>query len=252
METLTISYQTHFEIWFSNTFDIFQILYIFSTSDFYQMCYGCQNLEIWHIIWVRFCVWANQRTVCCTFKAEIRPQMCCIGLECTEFHTFEAEIIYFFMWCLSANQRTVSAYFQKEKISSGFRPERRPDHMDFAIGDSDNEFEDPYEAKQSQKDIDKFDRNLKSRNGNRPDSDSDWFWHYGTLAVIFHFLIRDHLFDTVCKTYSKLRICCKVQIESRKILNFRQLKQKKCPPKLNLNAGKVTNAKSQTKFHYVL
>ena len=45
--------------------------------------------------------------------------------------------------------------------------------MDLAIGDSDNEVDDSNEAKQSLKDIDKFDRKLKSGNGRPDDSDSD-------------------------------------------------------------------------------
>ena len=65
--------------------------------------------------------------------------------------------------------------FQKEKIAfqPGVRPERRQDHMDLAIGDSDNEVDDSNDAKQSLKDIDKFDRKLKSRNDRPDDSDSD-------------------------------------------------------------------------------
>ena len=58
-------------------------------------------------------------------------------------------------------------------MQPGVRPERRQDHMDLAIGESDDEMNDANEAKQALKDIDKFDRQLKSSHGRHDDSDSD-------------------------------------------------------------------------------
>ena len=45
---------------------------------------------------------ANQTAV------HLRPITECMefGLKCTEFHTFEANLIYFVMWCVWANRQT--------------------------------------------------------------------------------------------------------------------------------------------------
>ena len=95
---------------------------VFSTSDIsYQMCYCCQKLEsASHVRTFEadsvsepireeyLYIWGRNLAS----NVQNRPQMYRIGLKCTEFHTFEAEIIYFLMWCLSANQRTVSVHLR--------------------------------------------------------------------------------------------------------------------------------------------
>ena len=88
-------------------------LFHFLAHLIYQMCYCYQKLDFHQKIGLkctnrpqmyRYCSLIGSDSEFCTFEAKIRPQMYRIGLKCTElasnvqnFHTFEAEIIYFLM-----------------------------------------------------------------------------------------------------------------------------------------------------------
>ena len=94
--------------------------FIFSTSDIsYQMCYCCQKFSIFNGIGLK-CTDRPQMYSCLIGSDRSQPirQLYIWGrfrtFEADSVHlrpicTFEAEIIYFVMWCLSANQSTESA-----------------------------------------------------------------------------------------------------------------------------------------------